>query len=563
MKLRFKSKYLSIDTFETIEMPEFIVLTGVNGSGKSHLIQAIVNQKVVVEGLPTNPVIVQFNYETFKLENESTFNAQQLAQERESAWNFHQSNIRPQASGWRKLLGENYKELKASCDREQRSLWNLTKEPINAYRQQVVQFFRGRNLLKNNQANSILSMAKKLPYAIDEIDKEDFIQRYKPFNYKNDFLPLQLGKIFWDYHIRYSTNKYHKFLNETEGKTFDVLSEEKFEKLYGRKPWVIINEILATFESLKYRVNSPEGLDIFGYYQLKLEHVDKPGLLVDFSNLSSGERILMALVASVYKSSSDQYFPDLLLLDEVDASLHPSMMRNMLDVIEAVFLKNGVKVLLVSHSPTTLALTPESSVFIMNRSGPKRIEKKSKEEALKILTEGFATIDQGLSLFDEIARTPVTLVTEGHNAKILRRAFELWEVEGVEIVDGVEHISGKNQLKTLFDFLSKTNHQNKAVFVWDCDVSFKLQETNLTYPYIIARNTDNSLARKGIENAFPEHLFEGLVKTITLANGNEIREFDESQKATFAERICKDTTREDFQHFQEFIHEIERIKQQT
>ena len=40
----------------------------------------------------------------------------------------------------------------------------------------------------------------------------------------------------------------------------------------------------------------------------------KTNLEIEFSNLSSGERVLMALVASVYKSSGDKHFPDLLLL---------------------------------------------------------------------------------------------------------------------------------------------------------------------------------------------------------------------------------------------------------
>ena len=81
----------------------------------------------------------------------------------------------------------------------------------------------------------------------------------------------------------------------------------------------------------------------------------------------------MALVSCVYKASFDKHFPQVLLLDEVDASLHPSMMQNMLNVIEKVFLENGVKVILVTHSPTTIALAPEESVYVMNRSCKNRI----------------------------------------------------------------------------------------------------------------------------------------------------------------------------------------------
>ena len=61
-----------------------------------------------------------------------------------------------------------------------------------------------------------------------------------------------------------------------------------------------------------------------------LIHTRKPSLEVELSSLSSGERVLMALVNSVYKPSSDNIFPNVLLLDALDASLHPSMMKSML-----------------------------------------------------------------------------------------------------------------------------------------------------------------------------------------------------------------------------------------
>jgi AAA15 family ATPase/GTPase len=41
MKLTFVKPYLSIESFPECELPKFTVLTGVNGSGKTHLLQAI------------------------------------------------------------------------------------------------------------------------------------------------------------------------------------------------------------------------------------------------------------------------------------------------------------------------------------------------------------------------------------------------------------------------------------------------------------------------------------------------------------------------------------------
>ena len=86
------------------------------------------------------------------------------------------------------------------------------------------------------------------------------------------------------------------------------------------------------------------------------------------------------------------YFQKMLLLDEPDASLHPTMTKEFLDVIyEELVIKKGVKVFLTTHSPSTIALTDEKYLYFMSRSG-KRLTKTSKDKALGILTEGLNTI---------------------------------------------------------------------------------------------------------------------------------------------------------------------------
>jgi hypothetical protein len=236
------------------------------------------------------------------------------------------------------------------------------------------------------------------------------------------------------------------------------------------------------------------------------------------------------------------------------------MMKNMLGVIEDIFLKQRVKVILVSHSPTTLALAPEDAIFVMNPSGESRIEKKSKQEALSILTQGFATIEQGLKLFDEITKSSLTIISEGNNVKLISKSLELHGINGVEVLTGVEGTSGKNQLRALFDFLSRTNHTNKVIFVWDCDASMALSLTNNTFPYVLEKNNNNGIAKKGIENIFPTPLFERFKKTINLSDGTVITEFDESRKKDFCDFIVGRNNLDDFKNFAPLIAEIKRIK---
>lgn len=559
MKITYQTEYLSITQFNEVDVKNFIVLTGVNGSGKSHLLDAIERKKVLIDN-SASLRIVKFNFETFRLENESSYNAQQISSERETAWSFFANQIKPNVESWKNAIGDSYKPIVEQCHLEKKAFWKAVDQPLEAYKTSVKNLFNQDHVKTNQSAIGVYSLLQQLPFSIDEIKQEKFVALYKPFSAKQDFLPMALGKVIWDYYIKYRSNQINEFENAKHGKNYPVLSEEEFIEAHGDKPWDVINSILKSFNSLEYRVNSPEGSDYFGNFSLKLVHIGKEGLEIDFSSLSSGERVLMALVASIYKSSSDNYFPDILLLDELDASLHPSMMKNMLTVIRDVFLSKGVKVILVTHSPTTIALSPEESIFVMNRSGLNRIEKRSRSEALSILTEGFATLEEGLLLFDEVTKNQISILTEGKNVVLLQRAIDLGGLHNeVVLIEGAEAVSGKTQLKTLFDFFSRVPHANKVVFVWDCDATYELSEINNTYPFVLEKNPLNLIASKGIENIFPTELFGGFLKTITLSQGKVITEFDESRKRDFEEHVLARKTDADFINFDPLIQKLRSL----
>lgn len=560
MKLIYKEQYNSIDHFDSVDVAtDFMVLTGVNGSGKSHLLEAINKKLVEVQGIDANEIVL-FNYQNFQLTSEGPYNTQQLRSECDSSWQYFNQEIINPIRNFRGQFIHQYEDIKGNCIKEEKSILDPSINSLEPYRQNVKALFNNDRNKQNHQAQNIYSLAKKLPYSIDEIEQAEFVKNYKPLTLHNNFLPIFIGKIFWDYYVRYEENIYSTYWNKTQGEAFEVKTEKEFVGLHGEKPWDLVNRILEQFDTLTYKVNSPEGLKRDDTYQLKLEHTEKHDLEIDFSNLSSGERILMALVASIYQSSSEKNLPELLLLDEVDSSLHPSMMKNMLNVIENVFLSAGVKVILVTHSPTTIALSPEASIFVMNRSGSQRIEKKTKQEALEILTEGFATIEQGLRLLDEVAMSDLTIITEGNNTKLIERAIQLHEIDGVEVLKGAEGKSGLSQLKTLFDFFSHINHERKVLFVWDCDVKVKVTSTDNTYAFVLPQNLQNNIAKKGIENMFPENLFDGFITKINKSKGEVITNFDGNRKRDFEKLVLSRNNINDFSNFSCLIEEIIRIK---
>lgn len=430
MNLIFKEKYLSIDKFKTIKFPNFTVLTGINGSGKSHLLESIQEKKTIIENYE-NANVIYFNYETFKLENETEYTDHQILSQKNEAYAFFERQIRRIIlSAKIEFLGKKYEKIIDICTEKQKNLWLLSQEEINdqhlyeglqKYNHRILTFLN-RNNQNNENSPAILALWKSAKYCISDIEKAQFFAEYKPYSFKSDFLPQQLGKIIWDYYIKYRHNLVNAWENYTNGSAHPVISEAEFIKKHGDKPWELINTILDKFNALDYKVNSPSGLSASDTFKLKLMHNTK-NLEVEFERLSSGEKVLMALVTSIYKSASDNHFPDILLLDEIDASLHPSMIKNLFEVIQDIFLKKNIKVILVTHSPTTVALAPDESIFVMNKEGLDRVEKKSKEVALSILSEGFVTLSQNesdLSISYSISKTPKDiLLTEGITDKII------------------------------------------------------------------------------------------------------------------------------------------------
>ena len=113
---------------------------------------------------------------------------------------------------------------------------------------------------------------------------------------------------------------------------------------------------------------------------------------VKISELSSGEKILIALAFALYNNDHVTQLPKILLLDETDASLHPSMSKQYLHILKNIFVKKlGIKVIITTHSPSTVALADEQDIFVVENS-EQRIRKCSKDEALSVLTAGVPSL---------------------------------------------------------------------------------------------------------------------------------------------------------------------------
>ena len=82
-----------------------------------------------------------------------------------------------------------------------------------------------------------------------------------------------------------------------------------------------------------------------------------------------------------------------LLLDEFDAHLNPSLSKMLIDVIKNTLVGGfGMQVIMITHSPSTVAHVDDEDLFWMERGQP--IKKSSRKEIIPILADGITTVNE-------------------------------------------------------------------------------------------------------------------------------------------------------------------------
>lgn len=351
MRIKIHKEYKSIKAPQEFELPDFVVLTGKNGSGKSHLMEAMSSS------IYGNISSAEKSYINVKYIGFNGLNPQVISDCR-------------------------YIELTNQKKQE----WNDLIQKINRYKKNHVDFATYINHYIANKINErkILSFwYNKTGGDFDKLTEDFFSDNYEISS--NEMFASQFASIFKLYHIRLVDNKINKFLNETEGEHNKVYSDEEFEKVYGPKPWDLINKMLSNAH-LSYRVNHPEGNNKELDFHLCLKDINTK-TEIQVNDLSTGEKVLMSLALSIYNSKEESARPDVLLLDEPDAPLHPEYSRVLVSAIENSIVKEaGVKVIISTHSPTTVAIAPEESLYRMNKE-TSRPEKITKQQAVNILVQ--------------------------------------------------------------------------------------------------------------------------------------------------------------------------------
>jgi AAA15 family ATPase/GTPase len=400
--LKLKEEYKSIKNLPIKELPDFTVITGVNGSGKTQFLEAINNFNINTDQIDHNHDVefLRLNFSSSNDRSEyfsnrifdyyikpaiSTLTNQKLdiGHIEDKQITIEQAlNLISQNEGYQgKSIFQISNEYLA-----QNPIF-LSTFPVDDYHLERlrVKIKEWANLNSYNKAIYDISIKKNIN-RLDSNDFERIIRFDKKFHVEN------ISSIYYEYWDRYIRNLTQKTYHEHINPSFEYLSEEEFKKKWGENPWEIFNEILSKTEYFNYITTTPEET-LPSSFELKLIHKEKD-IQIEPRDLSSGENVIWTMLMAMFKAKLDGSFPKLLLLDEVDAVLHPSATKTFLKFIQEDLVKKfGVKVIMATHSATTVALAPEGSVYVMEQVGKRKaIKKTSRDKALLQLTEGVHTL---------------------------------------------------------------------------------------------------------------------------------------------------------------------------
>jgi len=413
MNIKLTTPFKSLGEFEAIDLPNFCLITGRNGSGKSQLVEVI---DLFRQGTNRN---IQLNVNRMKIQiggmnppSTSYLDSGILNSTIGGHWGNYASSLHYMPT-LEKLYIEN----------PTLTLTKITKQSLeNAITEVAIPEVRraldGINQFSNPSSTpdihyiqtatqSIYDKKESLDIArmvalqakkdLSKIQHADFMS-FPPeerFLDRNDLFSSSIEQIFYSYAKRRHLNYIHWFANEQLGKNLECLSDNEFGEKY-QPPWVTINKIFKNNKlNYSFQEISPESFVDNAPIDFRLIK-NSNGSVIEFANLSSGEKIIIGLIVKLFTSEyyeKNLELPELIVLDEPDAYLHPELSKLLISVLNETFVKElGIKVIVITHSPSTVALTPEDSIHELQNEPFTSLKKVTKDEALKILTHGVPTL---------------------------------------------------------------------------------------------------------------------------------------------------------------------------
>ena len=596
MKINLPRAYRSIQSLEPVELPNFAVLIGRNGVGKTQLLEALANGTATASDIPVSEV---------EMYDIATFRPGQSAAVSSSAVRFATSTADtyftplPNGKSRSELARDIYGRAVRRISSDERhdfdvrlkrlivqmrdfSMFPTVREPsdLAEYATEILESVirpmgQGRGTHDGTKKRTcgdnpalLVSLAMKLEgKAPHEISHDDIIRASR---YEGGTISNAISQVFAGYKVDGFLWAHKQW--EINGGDYDNLIAT-----YQRDsppPWDILRDVLDEMREaagdhglFDFEFSDPadQRLNMSDFDRFQFRAVMKnraTGASYDLDALSSGEKVLMTLVLSSFNQHLGRRRPALMLLDELDAMLHPSMVSALVRVLKTLFVAKGTKVLMTSHSPVTAAMVNDEEIFRLTRNGGRvRVSPTTRTEGTHELSEGLATIDTGLRIL-ALDEATVTILTEGHNSLHLKKWVKLNFPDEVRVFEGLSACSGDSQLLAYGRFLTRVNTNTHFLVVWDCDAADKCERlreeitptSKVTAFSFAARQ--NEIAPNGIENKYDAELLKQHATPISCPDGKERYRI---AKNRLSNHIYQNGKSEDFRHFSDLHEAVSKI----
>lgn len=337
--------YRSIkSSFDVRNLPSFITLIGKNGVGKSQLLELLARRSDGGSLAWVHNGNKQLTEHEILLINEWGVNGTPIGSlstmqnERNSVYNDIVSSL---SSGY--LVNQSYEYS------------GMQRQLLNEIISELSATYDSRN---NRPSQDIVF--KKLP--------EDF------FSYAKELFNEKVGALILE-------KKIDKLDKLESGRAVETDTD----------PVSLFNSLCIDF-GLSFKINAVGSIKD-NYTPLLVNTSDDE---IDWSALSSGEKVLLRIICWLfhYRMTGAHIFPKLLLLDEPDAHLNPSMLRKLIVSIRETLVQDiGMAVIITTHTANTVALSDEDSLYELKNDGiTLQIEKIAKQDALELMSEGLLIV---------------------------------------------------------------------------------------------------------------------------------------------------------------------------
>lgn len=324
---------------------DLIVLSGINGSGKSQLLQIIAKtcneqiERIITQsnnGIDFTPIedilILSFRDNINLGKDFGSFSVTYKENYTDYAWEYYNNNIKHKSQN--KFLNDKktkkFKEGTLFFDD------NGIRHP--SWRSITVL----QNLLKSNFSDEIV-------FGLSKTDIENILPPNFIWRNENDII-TQIGNIFYIA----CCDRVNKQIECS--KSSAIFDNAEWLK---NAPWTILNQL---FEDLRFKYRFKTDYTFTTPYMEENPKLRNDSEIRNLMDLSDGEKAILklALISLDEEISNDI---KLVLFDEYDAPLNPSLTEAFYHVIEKFYINKGIQVIITTHSPATISLAPEYAQF--------------------------------------------------------------------------------------------------------------------------------------------------------------------------------------------------------